>query len=303
MKKKFLSVFLSAMLMTSLSFVVSAEDAINFSIEEKNEIIKSIEEYGKQADNVKTYSTNKSISTTSYDVHPAYDVRGYDLDKAYELYHINSLLVDGYKEYGNFNSVINKEANISNLYVPADNMIVVLVPDKETGKYEASGTEEYGKYDVDFISETERLKNEIDEKILEVTYLKSGLYQLDAIYLRTENNEYVVPYFYEAMQRTVRERLERGKLYTAKEFILRMDSTFDIENNDPNTNGGVPIKSWKEWDEASILAAVSDKNNDEKNYFAVYAVAIGTVIAIGGVSFFIFEKSVKKLAKGVKRHF
>ncbi len=296
MKKKFLSVFLSAMLMTSLSFVVSAEDAINFSIDEKNEIIKSIEEYGKQADNVKTYSTNKSISTTSYDVHPAYDVRGYDLDKAYEIFYSNGWLIDDYEKYGNFKTVIDETIVTSNLCVPADNMIVVLVPDKETGKYEASGTEEYGKYDVDFISETERLKNEIDEKILDVTYLKFSFYELDAIYLRTENNEYVVPYFYEAMQRTVRERLERGKLYTAKEFILRMDSTFDIENNDPNTNGGVPIKSWKEWDEASILAAVSDKNNDEKNYFAVYAVAIGTVIAIGGVGFFIFEKKRKKIS-------
>ncbi len=286
MKKKLLSIFLSTMLILSFTLVVSAEEISNFGIEEKNEIIESIEEYGKQADNVKSYSTNRSVTT--------YDVRGYDLDKAYKIYNINGYIVNHYKEFGDFKSIIKAYEERNILYVPADNMIVMLATYNENGKYEVFGTVEYGNNDVDFIKETESLKNEIDEKVLEVTYLKSSLYQFDAIYLRTENNEYVAPYFYESMQRTVRERMERGKLYTAYEFILRMDSTFDTENNNPNANGGVPIKSWEEWDEASILSAVAEKTENEKNYFVVYAVVVGVVIVIGSAGVFIYEKKRKK---------
>ncbi len=133
------------------------------------------------------------------------------------------------------------------IFVPTERQLVTLYP--VDGKLKAIGSESIDNPDelIDFNAATERAKEQINGEIIDIIHANSFVYYLDIIYIKTTENEYVVPYFSAPlMLEEIGNRIDNGKVYKANDFMEAMDNTFDIDVIDPMTMGGVPIKPIEE---------------------------------------------------------
>lgn len=211
-------------------------------------------------------------------------LENYDLSKAYKSYSIDGYMIDTYKETNNFASLITDDYRI---FVPTQRQLVTLYP--VDGKLKAIGSESIDNPDelIDFNAETERAKEQINEEIIDIIHANSFVYYLDIIYIKTTENEYVVPYFSAPlMLEEMGNRIENGKIYKASDFMEAMDNTFDVEAVDPMSMGGVPIKPIEE--------VTVENNNDDtmNNYLIIFSIAAG-VIVIGTFSVVLIVKKRK----------
>lgn len=134
---------------------------------------------------------------------------------------------------------------------------------------------------------SERAKEQINGEIIDIIHANSFVYYLDIIYIKTTENEYVVPYFSAPlMLEEIGNRIDNGKVYKANDFMEAMDNTFDIDVIDPMTMGGVPIKPIEE--------VTVENNNDDtmNNYLIIFSIAAG-VIVIGTFSVVLIVKKRK----------
>ena len=84
-----------------------------------------------------------------------------------------------------------------------------------------------------------------NEKISRVLYAYSDMYHLNMVYAKTDKNEYLIPYFEESRQidsSDKQTRIENGRIYTAENFMKRMNAIYDEEalRSNPDANTGVP---------------------------------------------------------------
>lgn len=144
-------------------------------------------------------------------------------------------------------------------------------------------------------AEAEKAKSQIKENVSELKFAQSPIYYLDLIYLKSDNNEYIVPFFQgnNMLKEEIYERIEDGKLYTADEFVQAMDNTYDIANIDPDSNGGIPIKPLSNVN-AGVLDSVVKESDSSTNYLLIYSVIIGAAVIVIFSIPVIFKKKRKK---------
>lgn len=278
MKKinKIISVLISAMCFTCINITSFAEESAINEITQTDSISSDELEQAESA--LDYYADNlQDKDAVSYsiesDVERYFDgLENYDLSKAYKSYCIDGYMIDAYKENNNFASLITDDYRI---FVPTERQVVTLYP--VDGKLKAIGSESIDDPDelIDFNSETERAKEHINEEIIDIIHANSFVYYLDIIYIKTTDNEYVMPYFSAPlMLEEMGNRIENGKIYKASDFMKAMDNTFDIENIDPMTMGGVPIKPIEE------VTVVNNNDDTMNNYLIIFGIA-GGIIVIG----------------------
>ncbi len=276
MKKinKIISVLISAVCFTCLNTTAFADESGTTEITQTDSI--SSDELNQAESALDYYSDNlQDKDAVSYSINS--DIEGYfdglenyDLSKAYKSYCIEGYMIDTYKENNNFASLITDDYRI---FVPTQRQVVTLYP--VDGKLKAIGSESIDNPDelIDFNAETERVKEQINEEIIDIIHANSFLYYLDIIYIKTVDNEYVVPYFSAPlMMEEIGNRIENGKIYKASDFMKAMDNTFDIETIDPMTSGGVPIKPIEE------VTAENNNDNAINNYLIIFSVAAGIIV-------------------------
>lgn len=276
MKKinKIISVLISAVCFTCLNTTAFADESGTTKITQTDSI--SSDELNQAESALDYYADNlQDKDAVSYSVNS--DIEGYfdglenyDLSKAYKSYCIEGYMIDTYKENNNFASLITDDYRI---FVPTQRQVVTLYP--VDGKLKAIGSESIDNPDelIDFNAETERVKEQINEEIIDIIHANSFLYYLDIIYIKTVDNEYVVPYFSAPlMMEEIGNRIENGKIYKASDFMKAMDNTFDIEDIDPMTFGGVPIKPIEE------VTAENNNDNAINNYLIIFSVAAGIIV-------------------------
>lgn len=276
MKKinKIISVLISAVCFTCLNTTAFADESGTTEITQTDSI--SSDELNQAESALDYYADNlQDKDAVSYSVNS--DIEGYfdglenyDLSKAYKSYCIEGYMIDTYKENNNFASLITDDYRI---FVPTQRQVVTLYP--VDGKLKAIGSESIDNPDelIDFNAETERVKEQINEEIIDIIHANSFLYYLDIIYIKTVDNEYVVPYFSAPlMMEEIGNRIENGKIYKASDFMKAMDNTFDIEDIDPMTFGGVPIKPIEE------VTAENNNDNAINNYLIIFSVAAGIIV-------------------------
>ena len=276
MKKinKIISVLISAVCFTCLNTTAFADESGTTDITQTDSI--NSDELNQAESALDYYADNlQDKDAVSYSINS--DIEGYfdglenyDLSKAYKSYRIDGYMIDTYKENNNFASLITDDYRI---FVPTQRQVVTLYP--VDGKLKAIGSESIDNPDelIDFNAETERVKEQINEEIIDIIHANSFLYYLDIIYIKTVDNEYVVPYFSASlMMEEIGNRIENGKIYKASDFMKAMDNTFDIENIDPMTSGGVPIKPIEE--------VTTENNNDNaiNIYLIIFSVAAGIIV-------------------------
>lgn len=278
MKKinKIISVLISAMCFTCMNITSFAKEFATNEITQTDSISSDELEQAESA--LDYYADNlQDKDAVSYsiesDVERYFDgLENYDLSKAYKSFCIDGYMIDAYKENNNFASLITDDYRI---FVPTERQVVTLYP--VDGKLKAIGSESIDDPDelIDFNSETERAKEHINEEIIDIIHANSFVYYLDIIYIKTTDNEYVMPYFSAPlMLEEMGNRIENGKIYKASDFMKAMDNTFDIENIDPMTMGGVPIKPIEE------VTVVNNNDDTMNNYLIIFGIA-GGIIVIG----------------------
>lgn len=276
MKKinKIISVLISAVCFTCLNATAFADESGTTDITQTDSI--NSDELNQAESALDYYADNlQDKDAVSYSINS--DIEGYfdglenyDLNKAYKSYCIDGYMIDTYKENNNFASLITDDYRI---FVPTQRQVVTLYP--VDGKLKAIGSESIDNPDelIDFNAETERVKEQINEEIIDIIHANSFLYYLDIIYIKTVDNEYVVPYFSAPlMMEEIGNRIENGKIYKVSDFMKAMDNTFDIEDIDPMTFGGVPIKPIEE------VTAENNNDNAINNYLIIFSVAAGIIV-------------------------
>lgn len=290
MKKinKIISILISAIYLSCLNTIAFADESSTNEITQTDSI--SSDELDQAESALDYYADNlQDKDAVSYsiksDIEGYFDgLENYDLSKAYKSYYIDGYMIDTYKENNNFASLITDDYRI---FVPTERQLVTLYP--VDGKLKAIGSESIDNPDelIDFNAETERAKEQINGEIIDIIHANSFVYYLDIIYIKTTENEYVVPYFSAPlMLKEIGNRIDNGKVYKANDFMEAMDNTFDIDVIDPMAMGGVPIKPIEE-------VTVQNNNDDTmNNYLIIFSIAAG-VIVIGIFSVVLIVKKRK----------
>lgn len=286
--KKIISILISAIYLSCLNTIAFADESSTNEITQTDSI--SSDELDQAESALDYYADNlQDKDAVSYsiksDIEGYFDgLENYDLSKAYKSYYIDGYMIDTYKENNNFASLITDDYRI---FVPTERQLVTLYP--VDGKLKAIGSESIDNPDelIDFNAETERAKEQINGEIIDIIHANSFVYYLDIIYIKTTENEYVVPYFSAPlMLKEIGNRIDNGKVYKANDFMEAMDNTFDIDVIDPMAMGGVPIKPIEE--------VTVENNNDDtmNNYLIIFSIAAG-VIVIGIFSVVLIVKKRK----------
>lgn len=202
---------------------------------------QAIEEYSDNIESGVVYSPIENEVSKEI-----FDTSGYDMNKSYKVYDLYGLIIDEYKENTNFESLIPNEYKIC---VPADNILITLEENAQSNGYEVIGTEtidEESYIDMKMENETVcKMISDTGEKITDNKNLHSWVYDMYFVYVKTTQNEYIVPYFSGLVDEAIAGRIEKCKLYKADELISAMNNTFDIESFDPNSEGGINFKPLK----------------------------------------------------------
>ena len=276
---------LSAVIFTSnaLFVHVSAEDMTILNSNEISDIVSAINTENSNATGTQSYSLN---SETGY---MDLTITDYDTEMAYKIYILKDLMITEYKNNPNFNDLIDYDN--SRIQVPAKGKLVTLM--EKDGVYQVIGS----KFTDDFL-DFKVLKADmiscINEEIVNIVHTYSFLYYMDIIYVKTAENEYVVPYFDDQINYGFGDRLISGTVYSVPEFMDRMDQTFDEEYliNHGDENIGIPIKNYTPH-VPSFSQNISEKN--EENNLITVALIIGVMAAAAFLTvFLIFNNSKNK---------
>ena len=276
--KKIISILISAIYLSCLNTIAFADESSTNEITQTDSI--SSDELDQAESALDYYADNlQDKDAVSYsiksDIEGYFDgLENYDLSKAYKSYYIDGYMIDTYKENNNFASLITDDYRI---FVPTERQLVTLYP--VDGKLKAIGSESIDNPDelIDFNAETERAKEQINGEIIDIIHANSFVYYLDIIYIKTTENEYVVPYFSAPlMLKEIGNRIDNGKVYKASDFMEAMDNIFDIDVIDPMAMGGVPIKPIEE-------VTVQNNNDDTMNNYLIIFSSIAAVVIVIGI--------------------
>lgn len=266
---------------------ISAQE-VNVNPEELSQAQSAIEYFGEL--------------TEGYTIDNSFNLEGYDLNSAYKAYWVRGLIIEEYKESGKFRDLLSEDFRIC---VPGTYNTITLVPNDD-GVLEVAGTALIGDgyTELDWYEETDKIKEQINEEIDEIVFAESAVYHLQMIYVNTNENEYIVPYFMGLrgeIDEEISTRLTNGKLYTAEEFVEGMDKIYDLENNDPEACGGVPYKlletqsteiSSSETTETSVQTESAPKESNAFIYIAIIISAAFVVLAV--VEIAVYRKMKKR---------
>lgn len=154
----------------------------------------------------------------------------------YKSYIIDGFIIDEYGMVEDFNSLIS---NNTRIFAECESQLVTLI--EKDGKLQAMGGMflKKGEELVNFENEAEKIRKQEKEEITEMKFAISYILHLDMIYYRTKSGEFVVPYFDGDF---VSSTIENGKIYTADEFVGRLNCVLNLSNYNPNSNGGVSFR-------------------------------------------------------------
>ncbi len=242
--------------------------------------------------------------TKGYTFDNSFNLERYDLSSAYKAHWIIGLIIEEYKETGNFRDLLSEDFRIC---VPSTYNTITLAPNDD-GVLEVIGTALIGDdyTELDWYEETDKIRQQIDEEINEIIFAESGVYHLQMIYVNTDKNEYVVPYFMGLrgkIDEEISTRLTNGKVYTADEFVEGMDKIYDIEKNNPQAEGGVPYKPLETKSTITTFAETTATEIQAENTAKANNtfICIAVIIAIGFVLLAVGEILIyRKLKKQYK---
>ncbi len=280
MKKRILSLLITAVSILNLNFIVSAESIENdINKTEMNQAEEAIDKFSDEFSNItetgKIYSINGEEEMVR-----GLNLDGYDLSRAYKSYSIYGLMIDSYKENPSFSSLISDKYVV---YLPSTYNMIALYPD-ENNVLEVGSTTSLDERTIYMTEEAEKVLPTIDEEIIEVKYANSYMYYFELIYVKTTENEYVIPYLHKPalFPHPLEGIIENGKIYDPEFFMRAMDNTYDIEKNNPEASGGVPTR-----DEAvamelnnKLLMEFNAEKNSGNNYLIIFSIAAGALIVV-----------------------
>lgn len=171
----------------------------------------------------------------------------YDLENAFIMYTIGGM--NPAKESGSFESSFKD--SIIWWKIPAKNRAggtsLVSLRNND-GEFKWSGTT-YGEGAEALIIDYQKLEDavckseEIKEQIIEMRFVQAPIYSTCYVYLRTENNEYLVPYYF--VERFNELELVKYQVYQASELVDMYYDYYDETKYADATElmyGGVPIR-------------------------------------------------------------
>ena len=176
-------------------------------------------------------------------------------DTSYDMNHTiltnltTSFLISEYEKSGSFEKCITNDTRYLVPY-ETDQGGGIATLAEENGTMECVLESEGGKRE-NIPEAREALARKIfnkagkNEKISRVLYAYSDMYHLNMVYAKTDKNEYLIPYFEESRQidsSDKQTRIENGRIYTAENFMKRMNAIYDEEafKSNPDANTGVP---------------------------------------------------------------
>ncbi|MBE6844523.1 MAG: hypothetical protein E7508_02240 [Ruminococcus sp.] len=177
-------------------------------------------------------------------------------------------------------------------------MLIIISENSDSGNLEVIGTESVDENTLDIISENEKIKNLIEEKgekIVELKDLRSWIYDIFLIYIKTNVNEYIVPYFYGLTEEAIAGRIESEKLYEVTDFITAMNNTYDIEsiNNPYNrylVGGAIEFKPLN----IDVADTIENNLNESKMIFIILTIVTAFIFILVTVLSIIFRNKHKK---------
>lgn len=246
--------FLIAVSVSLLSFCVPVS-AQSVSESEMEQVNQALEEYEEFWNDPEIYGEMPEVKGRSNNI----------LDNVYKSYILNSLIIDEYE--GDFGSLISDETRI---FAESGNQLVTLI--EKDGKLKATGSMilNDGEELINFENEAEKIRVQLEEEISDMKFVKSYLLGFDMIYCKTKNDEFVVPYF-DNMPESFYSTIENDTIYTADEFVGRLNCVLDLSNYDPNGYGGIPFREVAL--EYSGNNAVSDSNGLSSNTYVIIIVS------------------------------
>lgn len=171
-------------------------------------------------------------------------IEGYDLDNAYQVYLLDTLVLSEYSKKNSFAEAITDSCQWKIPIVTVDGENGVVIYNKINDKLELS-SEVIGNvvnhtlWDVEKITSlfSKEFNNEV---IKDITYTYSELYKATFIYVVTDKGEYIIPF-------TNNEEVlgfENGNVYTISKWFDIMDKRFDEEEiaGKKDIYGGMPFK-------------------------------------------------------------
>ncbi len=289
MKKRILSFLIAAVSVLSLNFAVSADNIeSDINQAEKDQAETAINEFSESFLDIngsgRVYSINGEDEMVK-----GLNLDGFDLSRAYKSYFMEGLLIDSYKDNPSFSSLISDKYVV---FIPGTYNMIILCPD-ENGVLEVGGTTSLDENTIYMTEEAEKVLPTIDEEITELKYTRDTMYCFELIYVKTTENEYVIPYLETlAFPHPLAGIIENGKVYEVDFFMQAMDNTYDIENFDPNTAGGIPTR-----DEAvamqlnnKLLKEYNASKISGNNYLIIFVIVTGAIIVLIFAGVGIYKK-------------
>ncbi len=243
MKKSFICMLASAMLLSTGSFYASAYDSdavltMPKDAQQSAEAYLTALEHEKASSSVQTYGLTDASGDIS-------DFSGYDLEQAYTVFTASMYSRTKYWENHSFSDMLSP----STVYViPYSNENCS--GDIWMKESEETGTLEFVKRTIgaphSFEQEqVEDIVSSIDN-VTEVKLVQDWLFNMNMIYITTDEEEYIVPCTFTGVN-TFGEDITSGVLYTTEEFMTWVENGFDWENHDGMTDGsGIPAYiGWK----------------------------------------------------------
>lgn len=173
---------------------------------------------------------------------PEYPVSGFNLDEIYLRQFTTPLILNEYHENGSWAGVFTE---LEQLVLPlkmnsGKGGMLIYRPGEDTITAIGSGYEIDPEYMIGF----EQIRKDVEqasESIKQIDEIRIGyaaLYHGTFVWLRADNEEYVIPYFPQS-------GIAQGKVLALEDFVKQMDSIYDEADilEHPDMDGGVPLRA------------------------------------------------------------
>lgn len=248
---------------TANSVSESEMQQVNKALEQYADFLNESEIYGEMPAIEKTRSVSNNI---------------------YKSYIINGFIIDEYNETEGFNALISDETKI---FAESGNQLVTIV--EKNGELEAVGSmiKNDNEELINFESEAERIKAQSKEEIFNLKFLKSYVLGLDMIYYQTDNTEFIVPYF-DNVSESVSKTINNGSIYTADEFVGRLNCVLDLSNYNPNSDGGAPYR------DVPLEYSANNMTEQSNSFNNIYIAIMVSGLIFLGLIVFISVKTLNR---------
>ena len=260
MKKILLPLF-ALTIMFSISRPVSANDTMEQQVEKVFEHKEQSEESDLQKVKtaLKKYSKKAQTATeeteTLSDEESSLGHEQYQYDKAYSVYPLEMYMITEYqKQNKNFDKLIDDRPEWRVPYKTADGKRGVAYLAQVGNSFEmmSETDDEQGK---ETWPEEEKIIAVVEKnlgannKVKEIKYLCNFLYALEMVYVKCDNDSYIIPYAENLEMLNAdagKVKLENGRCYTVEQFMETMNTLFDesivMNMKDDEVGGALPYR-------------------------------------------------------------